>query len=79
MCYLVSKAMRRLTVKSSISFQLKDDRPGGLLEIMEFFRDKGINLTKIESRPGKHHLGRYISIIEGIAFLYRKTSTIRKY
>jgi prephenate dehydratase len=64
--YLVSKRSEKAdrTVKSSISFQLKDDRPGGLLEIMELFRDKGINLTKIESRPGKHHLGRYIFIID---------------
>lgn len=57
-------------VKSSICFQLRDDRPGGLLEIMELFRDKGINLTKIESRPAKHQLGRYIFIIDCEENLY---------
>jgi prephenate dehydratase len=64
--YLVSKKAEKpeKIVKSSVSFQLKDDRPGGLLEIMELFRDKGINLTKIESRPAKHQLGRYIFIMD---------------
>ena len=31
---------------------------------MEHFRDKEINLTKIESRPAKQQLGRYIFIID---------------
>lgn len=64
--YFVTKKSDKAekVVKSSICFQLRDDRPGGLLEIMELFRDKGINLTKIESRPAKHQLGRYIFIID---------------
>lgn len=64
--YLLSRQAEKPeeVVKSSISFQLADDRPGGLLEIMELFRDRGINLTKIESRPAKHQLGRYIFIID---------------
>lgn len=67
--YLVSKKNQEndpsmKIVKSSISFQLKDDRPGGLLEIMELFRGKAINLSKIESRPAKNQLGRYIFIID---------------
>lgn len=61
-------------VKSSICFQLRDDRPGGLLEIMELFRDKGINLTKIESRPAKHQLGRYIFIIDCEENLYAESN-----
>ncbi len=67
--YLVSKKSQEndpslKIVKSSISFQLKDDRPGGLLEIMEIFKEKGINLSKIESRPAKNQLGRYIFIMD---------------
>ena len=50
--------------KSSISFELKTDRPGGLLEILALFTKQNINLTKIESRPAKHKLGRYIFIID---------------
>lgn len=64
--YLLAKKPEKpdKIIKSSVCFQLSDDRPGGLLEIMELFRDRNINLTKIESRPAKHQLGRYIFIID---------------
>ena len=64
--YLLSKKKEKpeRVEKSSVIFELKQDRPGGLLEIMKLFKDKGINLTKIESRPAKHRLGRYVFIID---------------
>jgi len=50
--------------KTSIFFSLPEDRPGGLYEILGDFADKNINLTKIESRPSKEKLGRYIFFID---------------
>lgn len=50
--------------KTSIVFSLSEDRPGGLYEILGIFADYNINLTKIESRPSKEKLGRYIFFID---------------
>ena len=50
--------------KTSIMFSLSEDRPGGLYEILGVFTDKNINLTKIESRPSKEKLGRYLFFID---------------
>ena len=36
-----------------------DDRPGGLVELLQMFRNEGINLTKLESRPEKAKNFRY--------------------
>lgn len=40
------------------------DRPGGLYEILKIFALRGINLTKIESRPARKGLGDYIFFLE---------------
>jgi prephenate dehydratase len=50
--------------KTSVVFSLPEDRPGGLYEILGVFADYNINLTKIESRPSKEKLGRYIFFID---------------
>ncbi len=50
--------------KTSIVFSLSEDRPGGLYEILGVFAGFNINLTKIESRPSKEKLGRYIFFID---------------
>ena len=40
------------------------DRPGALLDILRVLDAYGLNMTKIESRPLKTHLGEYIFFIE---------------
>jgi prephenate dehydratase len=41
-----------------------DDHPGGLLEMLEQFATRGINLSRIESRPTGELLGRYCFSID---------------
>ena len=41
-----------------------DDHPGGLLEMLEQFSTRGINLCRIESRPTGAELGQYCFSID---------------
>ncbi|MEM3525946.1 MAG: prephenate dehydratase [Candidatus Jordarchaeaceae archaeon] len=50
--------------KTSIAIFLLQDRPGALCEVLEEFRDRNINLTRIESRPSKKILGDYIFFVD---------------
>ncbi len=50
--------------KTSIVISLKDDKPGGLYEILRIFAEADINLTKIESRPSKKGMGKYLFFID---------------
>jgi prephenate dehydratase len=45
--------------KTSVVLFQTDDHPGGLLELLEQFAARGINLTRLESRPTGESLGRY--------------------
>ncbi len=45
--------------KTSGIVELPDDHPGALLEMLQQFASRGINLTRIESRPVGDRLGRY--------------------
>jgi prephenate dehydratase len=45
--------------KTSVIVELPTDRPGTLLEMLEQFATRGVNLTRIESRPIGDKLGRY--------------------
>jgi prephenate dehydratase len=40
------------------------DRPGGLLAILQEFALRAVNLIKLESRPAKTGLGRYVFLID---------------
>jgi prephenate dehydratase len=40
------------------------DRTGALLEVLTEFAVRGINLTRIESRPTKERLGRYCFFLD---------------
>ena len=50
--------------KTSIIFSIYEDRPGGLYNILGIFQKNNINLTKIESRPSKKGLGKYLFFID---------------
>ena len=45
--------------KTSVIVELPTDRPGTLLEMLEQFSVRGVNLSRIESRPIGDRLGRY--------------------
>jgi prephenate dehydratase len=45
--------------KTSVIVELPEDRPGALLEMLEQFAARGVNLSRIESRPIGDQLGRY--------------------
>lgn len=45
--------------KTSVIVELPEDRPGSLLEMLEQFSTRGVNLSRIESRPIGDQLGRY--------------------
>jgi prephenate dehydratase len=45
--------------KTSVVVELPGDKPGGLLEMLEQFAARGVNLSRIESRPIGDRFGRY--------------------
>ncbi|MCX5749279.1 MAG: prephenate dehydratase [Candidatus Saganbacteria bacterium] len=50
--------------KTSIVFSVIADKPGGLFAVLGEFASRGINLTKIESRPSKKALGDYFFFVD---------------
>ena len=50
--------------KTSIIVELPTDHPGGLVEMLEQFSTRGVNLSLLESRPVGDELGRYRFIID---------------
>ena len=52
--------------KTSIIFSIYEDKPGALYDVLGIFRKNDINLTKIESRPSKKGLGKYLFFIDYI-------------
>jgi prephenate dehydratase len=50
--------------RTSIAFTLDRDRPGGLYEVLGEFARRGINLSKVESRPMKEALGHYVFFLD---------------
>jgi prephenate dehydratase len=47
--------------KTSLVFsELGEDRPGALVEVLQEFSSRKVNLARIESRPQRQELGRYM-------------------
>jgi len=76
--------------KTSLVFsELGADHPGALVEALSEFSGRGINLTRIESRPLRQGLGRYMFfcdlegreddgvVVEAIAQLRTKADSVR--
>jgi len=50
--------------KTSLCFSFAEDRPGVLCDVLQEFAQRNINLSKLESRPSKESLGKYIFLVD---------------
>lgn len=65
-----SVAARTGKDKTTLVAYMQEDRSGALLEILEQFAVRGVNLTRIESRPTKTVLGSYCFAIDAEGHLH---------
>ncbi|MGB3614341.1 MAG: prephenate dehydratase [Elainellaceae cyanobacterium] len=49
---------------TSLAFSLPANSPGALIQPLKIFADRGINLSRIESRPTKRSLGEYLFFLD---------------
>ncbi|OIV38464.1 prephenate dehydratase [Mangrovactinospora gilvigrisea] len=50
--------------RSTVAMWLAEDHPGALLELLQQFAVRGVNMSRIESRPTGEGLGRYYFIAD---------------
>lgn len=50
--------------RTSIAFTFPEDRPGALASVLLEFARRGINCSKIESRPTREAFGEYVFLID---------------
>jgi prephenate dehydratase len=50
--------------KTSVVCQINGEKPGSLCAILQEFATRGVNLTRIESRPARTGLGMYIFFLD---------------
>ena len=55
--------------KTSIAFSFHNDFPGSLYMVLKEFAEREVNLTRIESRPAKSEMGKYIFYIDFIGHI----------
>jgi prephenate dehydratase len=55
--------------KTSLVVFIDENRPGALLQLLEIFAERDLNLTKIESRPTKAELGEYCFFLDTVGHL----------
>jgi prephenate dehydratase len=55
--------------KTSLVVFISENRPGALLQLLEIFAERDLNLTKIESRPTKAELGEYCFFLDTVGHL----------
>jgi len=58
---------------TSLAFSLPTNRPGGLMNALQVFASRNLNLSRIESRPTKRSLGEYLFFIDIEASLQSAT------
>lgn len=75
--------------KTTVSIPLPEDRPGALMQILDQFASRGVNLSRIESRPTGQSLGNYFfsidaeghaseaRVADALAGLHRISSNLR--
>ncbi len=49
---------------ASLAFSLHSNQPGALLEALSCFAHRGLNMSRIESRPSKREMGEYIFFVD---------------
>ncbi|MEX1102842.1 MAG: ACT domain-containing protein, partial [Dehalococcoidia bacterium] len=50
--------------RTSLAFTFAVDQPGSLAGVLNLFADRGMNCTKIESRPTREVFGEYVFLID---------------
>jgi prephenate dehydratase len=50
--------------KTSLCFATRRNKPGSLLDVLQEFASRSINLAKLESRPAREQLGQYIFLCD---------------
>ncbi|PWY64985.1 PDT-domain-containing protein [Aspergillus heteromorphus CBS 117.55] len=60
-------SVTRTAQKTLISFMIRQDCPGALAEALLIFKDRGINLTSINTRPSQIQAWKYVFLVEGQA------------
>ena len=53
-----------LASRTSLAFSLHANAPGALLQALEIFAARGLNRSRIESRPSKRELGEYVFFVD---------------
>ncbi len=49
---------------ASLAFSLHANQPGALLEALTCFARRGLNMSRIESRPSKREMGEYLFFVD---------------